>query len=116
MALALAAAFVPLSWQPVAGQDDARTRAAAVGAATDVETTVVQLDALLAQLDARIADIRARAEDVLDLADAASDPRQQSRLEDMYGRMAAAAEGIEEQRSRLRALRNELAAAKPVSP
>ena len=52
----------------------------------------------------------------LNLADSASDPRQQSRLEEMYGRMAAAAEGIEEQRSRLRALRNELAAAKPVSP
>ena len=78
---------------------------------TAVEETLGRIDGLLAQLEARGKDTLARAEEILDLADAATDPGEQLRLEELYGRMAALARGFEEQTSRLRALRDELAVA-----
>ena len=81
-----------------------------VAAAAAVEETLGKVDGLIAQLDARIAGTWARAEEVLALADAAADPDEQMRLEVLYGRMAALAQGLEAQRAKLRTMRDELAA------
>ena len=69
-----------------------------------------KLDDLLSQLDASIEHTWARAEDMLRRADAATDPDEQLRLEELYGKIAAVAEDFEERRLELRALRRELAA------
>lgn len=74
-----------------------------------VEETLSRIDDLLAQFDLRIEGIRARAEEMLDHADAAADPAEQMRFEELYGRMMATAQGLEEQRSKLREMRDELA-------
>ncbi len=71
---------------------------------------------MLAQMDARRKDAWARAEEMLDLADAAKEPEEQMRLEELYGKMAAVAGSFEEQYSRLSALRNELAVARERMP
>ena len=79
--------------------------------AATVEETLSRIDDLLAQFDARIAGIRGQAEEMLDRADAAADPAEQLRFEELYGRMMATAQGLEEQRSRLRQMRDDLAGA-----
>ena len=128
-ALTLAASLTP-SWsaEPAAGQQggegsgaeahgSAGAASASSGTATPVGKTLEQLDELLARIDARIEQAWSRAEDMLDLADAATDPDEQMRLEELYGRMAALAAGFEDQRLRLRTLRDEIAdAAEPASP
>ena len=81
-----------------------------------MEETLGKIDALLVQLDARTKDAWARAEKMLDLADAATDPDEQMRLEALYGKMAVVANGFEEQRARLRALRSELAVGRDRMP
>ena len=78
-------------------------------AAETVEETLRRIDDLLAQFDPRIEGIRARAEEMLERADAAKNPDEQMRLEELYGRMMATAQGLEEQRSKLREMRDELA-------
>ena len=78
-------------------------------AAETVEETLRRIDNLLAQFDPRIEGIRARAEEMLEHADAAKNPDEQMRLEELYGRMMATAQGLEEQRSKLRQMRDELA-------
>ena len=112
--LALVAGLAAWPAGPAAAQQeapaDAPDPAVPGAAAVAVAETVKQIDALLAQLDARIASAWAQAEEVLVLADAATDPDEQMRLEALYGRMAALAESFEEQRLQLRALRDELAA------
>ena len=75
-----------------------------------VQETLTRIDDLLSEFDTRIAGIQARAQELLDQADAAQDPDEQMRLEELYGRMTATAQGLEEQRSTLRQLRDELAA------
>lgn len=106
--------------EPIAAQQDAGShatvQAGAHGAPTGLEDTLGKIDALLVQIDARTKDAWARAEEMLDLADAATDPDEQMRLEELYGKMAAVASGFEEQRSRLHALRNELAVARDRMP
>ena len=77
--------------------------------AATLEETLKHIDDLLYQLDTRIEGVRARAEALLDQADAAGDPEEQMRLEELYGRMMATAQGWEEQRSKLRQMRDELA-------
>ena len=128
-ALTLTACLTP-SWsaEPAAGQQGgegaggveapvaAEAASASSGTSPPVEKTLAKLDELLAQLDARIEQAWSRAEDMLDLADAATDPDEQMRLEEMYGRMAALATGFEEQRLRLRTLRDEVAAASEPAP
>ena len=99
----------PVAAQQDTAPDDA-ARAAPGGAAAAVEETLGKVDGLIAQLDARIAGTWARAEEVLALADAAADPDEQMRLEVLYGRMAALAQGLEAQRAKLRTMRDELAA------
>ena len=74
-----------------------------------VEETLKRIDDLLDQFDIRIEGIRSRAEALLDQADAAKGPDEQMRLEELYGRMMATAQGLEEQRSKLRQMRDELA-------
>ena len=69
-----------------------------------------RIDAVLAALDSRIEDIRMQADEMLDHADAAIDSDEQMRFEEMYGKLAAAAEKLEEERDRLRSMRDELAA------
>ncbi|MDE0206073.1 MAG: hypothetical protein OXP66_08595 [Candidatus Tectomicrobia bacterium] len=44
----------------------------------------------------------------MDQADGARDPDEQMRLEELYGRMMTTAQGLEEQRSKLREMREEL--------
>ena len=120
VASAIAASLAISSAEPVAAQEDAGSRATvqagAHGASTGVEDTLGKIDTLLTRLDAQTKDAWARAEEMLDLADAATDPDEQMRLEEMYGKMAAVASGFEEQRTRLHALRNELAAARDRMP
>ena len=106
--LALFAGLAVSSVGPAVAQQEGT--AAPGAAAVAVAETVKQIDALLAQLDARIASAWAQAEEVLILADAATDPDEQMRLEVLYGRMAALAQSFEEQRSQLQTLRDELAA------
>ena len=122
MALALAVSLAPSSpAESVAGQEggagaEDTAKDASGDAARSVEETLDRLDELLARLDAQIVRAWLRAEEMLDLADAAGDPDEQMRLEELYGRMAALATSFEEQRSRLRTLRDELAAADRVPP
>ena len=99
----------PASTQQGAKASAAPTRVESGGAQVAVEETLGKLDELLAQLDERARDAWERAEELLQLADAATDPDEQMRLEELYGKMAALASSFEEQRSRLRALRDELA-------
>ena len=75
-----------------------------------VQETLMRIDDLLSEFDIRIAGIQARAEELLDQADTAQDPDEQMRLEELYGRMLATAQGLEDQRSKLRQMRDELAA------
>ena len=88
-----------------AGGDDPRANA------VEASGILPRVDALLGGLEARIEDIRAHAEQMLDHADAATDSEGQMRFEEMYGRLVAAAEKLEEERDRLRSMRDELAAA-----
>ena len=81
------------------------------GVATTLEEALNAIDELLVRLDASIEVAWERAEDMLQRADAATNSDEQLRLEELYGKMAAVAEGLEERRSELRALRGELAAA-----
>ena len=69
-----------------------------------------RFDALLDNLAARIEDIRAQADQMLKHADAATDSEGQMRFEEMYGKLVTAAETLEEERDRLRTMRDELAA------
>ena len=120
VALALAASLAAWKTEPVGAQQEdgsrVTTRAEPDGAPVAVEETLGKIDVLLVQLDARTKDAWARAEEMLDLADAATDPDEQMRLEALYGKMAAVANGFEEQRARLRALRSELAVVRDRMP
>ncbi|MCY4515172.1 MAG: hypothetical protein OXC69_08595 [Candidatus Tectomicrobia bacterium] len=69
-----------------------------------------RINHLLVQLDVRIKDAWGRAAEMLTLADTAAERTEQIRLEALYGRMAATAQGLEEQRAQLQMLRDELAA------
>ena len=122
LALALAAGHAPSSWaEPAASQQEAAganddAKAAEDGTPSSVGETLGRIDDFLARLDTRIEGVRSRAEEMLDLADAATDPGEQMRLEELYGRMVALATSLEEQRLRLRTLRDELAAASERMP
>ena len=75
-----------------------------------IQETLTRIDNLLSEFDIRIAGIQARAEELLDQADTAQDPDEQMRLEELYGRLTATAQGLQDQRSKLRQMRDELAA------
>lgn len=79
--------------------------------AVEASGILPRLDALLDSLEARIEDIRGQAEQMLDHADAATDDEGRIRFEEMYGKLAAAAEKLEEEHDRLRSMRDEIAAA-----
>ena len=81
-----------------------------LSAAPAIARTVGHLDALIANLDEGIRATWAEAETVLVRADAAAGAGEQARLEALYGKIAAMAEGLEKQRRTLRELRDELAA------
>ena len=119
-ALSLAAAPFALSAEAIAANQEEGAqgilRAEPGDAPASMEETLARIDALLARLDARTKDAWARAQEVLDLADAATDPEEQMRLEELYGKMADVAGSFEEQYSRLSTLRNELAAARNRMP
>ena len=74
-----------------------------------VQETLERIDDLLNEFDNRIAGIQERAEALLERADSAQDPDVQMRLEELYGRLMATAQGLEEQSAKLRAMREELA-------
>ena len=120
VSLSLAAVLCPSSAEPIAAQheDEPRRtiRSGPDDAPATIEETLARIDTLLAQMDARRKDAWARAEEMLDLADAAKEPEEQMRLEELYGKMAAVAGSFEEQYSRLSALRNELAVARERMP
>ena len=79
--------------------------------AVEASGILPRLDALLDNLKARIEDLRGQAEQMLDHADAATGSDEQMRFEEMYGKLVAAAEKLEEERDRLRSMRDELAVA-----
>lgn len=95
-----------------AGQPEAEPEAAVQpvpgSAAETVQETLARIDGLLSEFDTRIQGVRLRAEELLDQADGARDPDEQMRLEELYGRMMTTAQGLEEQRSKLREMREEL--------
>ena len=84
--------------------------AAAQPATVDVSGVLLRIDAVIAVLDGRIEDLRAQAEQMLDHADTATDSDEQVRFEEMYGKLEAAAVELEDERYRLRTLRDELSA------
>ncbi len=82
-----------------------------VGAdAVELSRLISRLDMLLDNLEVRIENIRGQAEQILDHADTATDNEGQMRFEEMYGKLATAAERLEQERDRLRLKRDELAA------
>ena len=104
--------FVWVVGQPTAQQEaepEAPIQPTPGSTAAAVEETLKRIDDLLDQFETRIEGIRTRAEALLDQADAAEDPDEQMRLEELYGRMMATVQGLEEQRSKLRQMRDELA-------
>lgn len=113
--LVLAASLAASAVGSASGQGGTGSNAAAAvepeGPSATIEETLGGIGRLITRLDASASDARARAEDILDLADAATDPDEQLRLEELYGRTAALAQSFEEQASRLRTLRDELAIA-----
>ena len=101
---AVASAALAGDVSPASGVEGERDRTHAVTA-----SILPRIDAVLEILDARIQDIRAQAERMLEHADTAVDSDQQMRFEEMYGRLAAAAEELEAERGQLRSMRDELA-------
>ena len=89
-------------------EPEAAVQPAPGSAAGTVQETLTRIDDLLSEFDTRIEGIQARAEELLDQADSAQDPDEQMRLEELYGRMMEAVRGLEEQRSKLRQVRDEL--------
>lgn len=81
------------------------------GAAASIAASLEKVDLLLSEIEARIGSARRQAQNLLDRADAAQDPDEQSRLEELHGRFTAVAERLEDQRSRLQETRDELTAA-----
>ena len=114
-AVTLAAVFLGgvVCSAPMAAADLPGTTAGDGGRANAVAAVGIlpRIDTLLDGLETRIEDIRAQAEQMLDHADAATDSEDQMRFEEMYGKLVAAAEELEEERGRLRSMRDELAAA-----
>ena len=112
-AVTLAAVFLGgvVCSAPMAAADLPGTTAGDGDRANAAVGILPRIDALLDGLEARIEDIRAQAEQMLDHADAATDSEDQMRFEEMYGKLVAAAEELEEERGRLRSMRDELAAA-----
>ena len=94
------------------GQGDAaggeENLAPADTAAANVDEVLGRIDELLERLDARIEEAWARADEILNLADSSSDPDEQMRLEELYGRTADLALSYEDQRAQLGALRTEI--------
>ena len=80
-------------------------------AAASVAANLEKVDHLLSEIEARIGSVRRQAQELLDRADAAQDPDEQLRLEELHGKFTAVAERLEDQRSRLQEMRDELAAA-----
>ncbi len=72
---------------------------------------LARIDGLLTQLEGRIEDVWAEADKVLDRADATDDSDHRSRLEELYGKVVALAEKLEDQHAQLRASRAALVAA-----
>lgn len=105
----------PFLWADAetAGQQEVGPEAAVESApgstAGTVQETLARIDDLISEFDTRIEGIRARAEALLSQADSVKDPDQQMRLEELYGRLMATAQGLEEQRLKLRAMRDQLA-------
>lgn len=119
-ALSFAAVLCALSAAPIAAKPEYEPRGMSRSEPGDapvaVEDTLTRVDMMLARMDARRRDAWARADEMLDLADAAKDPEEQMRLEELYGKLAAVAGNFDEQYSRLSALRDELAAARDRMP
>lgn len=84
---------------------EAAGETAAIGKALD------KIDSLIAEVEARIEGVWAEAEKVLGRADATDDADRRKRLEELYGKIAALAEGLEDQHAQLLSSRDALVAA-----
>lgn len=72
---------------------------------------LAKVDGLLTLFEGRIEGVWAEADKVLDRADATDDPDHRKRLEELYGKMAALTEKLEDQHAQLQASRAALVAA-----
>ena len=85
--------------------------AEAPGETADIGKALDKIDSLIAEVEARIEGVWAEAEKVLGRADAADDADRRKRLEELYGKIAALAEGLEDQHAQLLSSRDALVAA-----
>ena len=84
--------------------------AEAAGEAVAIGEALGKIDSLIVEVEARIEGVWAEAEKVLDRADATDEPARRRRLEELYGKIAALAEGLEDQHAQLLASRDTLVA------
>ena len=81
------------------------------GETTTIGKALDKIDSLIAEVEARIEGVWIEAGKVLDRADATDDADRRKRLEELYGKIAALAEGLEDQHAQLLSSRDALVAA-----
>ena len=82
-----------------------------VGETATIGKALSKIDRLIAEVEVRIEGVWAEAEKVLGRADATDEPDRRKRLEELYGKIAALAEGLEDQHAQLLTSRDALVAA-----
>lgn len=83
----------------------------AAGETAGIGKALDRIDRLIAEVEARIEGVWTEAEKVLSRADATDDADRRKRLEELYGKIAALAEGLEDQLAQLLSSRDTLRAA-----
>ena len=78
--------------------------------AASIGKALGKMDNLIAEVATRIKEIWAEAEKVLVRADATDNPHHRQRLEELYGKIAMLAEGLENQHAQLLSSRDTLVA------
>lgn len=86
------------------------TPAEGVGETTAIEKALSKIDNLIAEIETRAKEVWVEAEKVLGRADATDDPDHRQRLEELYGKIAMLAEGLEDQHAQLLLSRDTLIA------
>lgn len=82
-----------------------------IGETVAIGKALGKIDSLIAEVKARIEGVWAEAEKVLGRADTTDDADRRKRLEELYGKIAALAEGLEDQHAQLLSSRDALVAA-----
>lgn len=86
-------------------------QAEGAGETATIGKALDKIDSLIAEVEARIEGVWAEAEKVLGRADATDNTDRRKRLEELYGKIAALAEGLEDQHAQLLSSRDALVAA-----